>query len=453
MINKIIKSTILLFCISSIILNADKVDLKNELIKTSLINKLKLNIYNTYIKECVVSNYAKLAAGENYLNLIGLVKFNDGLGRIPLGMIDCLKNDIKINVINTQSVSFDDEEVASDVLSIVKNSNNKTSKIVFVTEIITTQNQVLKLKDQDNIKIMYSMFETTKIPSAWVDLINNNFDIAGVPDEFLVEIYKNSGIKIPIFVLPLGVYLKDFEVKKKLKINKIFSFGCLSRFQDRKNQALLIEAFAKEFGNSPNVILRLHGRFLNQDEDLKRLINKLGIKNIKITSANLPWKKYIEYMTSLDCYVNISKGEGYSLTPREALAAAIPCILTRNTAQTVICDSGFVKSIDCNIKEIADYSDLFGMFIDVGYFYNCSLSDTRKALRDVYNNYSQYLSKAKQGSEWVKQYGWERLRKKYLSLIKPKKIVLGNKNILSDDYLMTDSRSLFEKYKKLMIGG
>jgi hypothetical protein len=37
---------------------------------------------------------------------------------------------------------------------------------------------------------------------------------------------------------------------------------------------------------------------------------------------------------------------------------------------------------------------------------------------------------------------------KYRNLVKPRSVILGNRNEITDDYLMTDSPALFNKYKQ-----
>ena len=75
-----------------------------------------------------------------------------------------------------------------------------------VKEVIDYQNfKVFDRKEQ--IFIAYSMFESTSIPRIWVKKLNQEFDMVVVPDPYLIEVYKNSGVTVPIFFVPLGVDL------------------------------------------------------------------------------------------------------------------------------------------------------------------------------------------------------------------------------------------------------
>lgn len=381
------------------------------------------------------------------LTIVGPVTHSDGIGRISVGLIDLLKDELKINCIptylNTTDLSSEVNEVASH-----HDKTPGTVSILFNGLWHMHINPPLYVNTPNSkIKIAYSMLESSRIPSEWVQILNSFFDAVVVPDSFLVDVYKNSGVTIPIFELPIGMYLDEFFQKPKLsRVGKPFIFGTTVSCDERKNFSLLIHSFAEEFGNHKDVYLKLNSR-QGDAQFYVDLIRSLGISNIIFTHNILEKGQYIDFLNSFDCFINISKGEGFSLCPREALALGIPCILTRNSAQITICDTGLVREVSSLIPEPATYSGAFGN-LPIGDFFNCTKLDVREALRDVYTNYAYYQEKAKTGPKWVSKYNWNNLKNKYLNLIKPKVIYLGNRNEINDEYLMTNSRKLYKKYKK-----
>ena len=121
-------------------------------------------------------------------------------------------------------------------------------------------------KNENEIRIAYSMYESSLIPPEWVKTLNHYFDAVAVPDKFLKNVYKNSGVTIPVFELPLGLNLNDF-LEKPLKSQRKtpFVFGNLSSAVHRKNQLKLLQSFYLAFGNSSDVKLRLNGRYCNSE--------------------------------------------------------------------------------------------------------------------------------------------------------------------------------------------
>ena len=290
------------------------------------------------------------------------------------------------------------------------------------------------------------MTEADALYPAWVDSINEHFDAVVVPDPFLVKVYKNSGVKKPVFMIPIPVYMDEFLTKPvKTKPQNIFAFGISCTLSDNKNHEMVVDAFIAEFGNTPNIVLKVHTTGLNDHGiRLKEKLKLMKIKNVLLTIAPLPWLEYVEFMSSLDCYCLVSKGEGFSLTPREAMAAGIPCIVSNNTSHMTLCNSGLVYSVPADIKETHINGDR-----KCGNNFNCRIEDVRKALRDVYYNYQYYLKKAQLAREWVKQYHGNSLKPKYLNLFKPRKILWGHHDEVTDDYLVTTDVKLCRKYLAL----
>lgn len=384
------------------------------------------------------------------LTVVGTVGHADGLARISVGVMDLLKDDLKINCIPTY---INLKDINKDIQNIISKPNKQPGTVSFFSSPLWYSNDPLLFKKvpKSKIKIAYSMLESTSIPPEWVEILNSKFDAVAVPDHFLVEVYANSGVTIPIFELPLGMYLDDFLLKpKRQRPSYPFVFGTTVSCDERKNFSLMIQSFAEEFGNVEGVVLKLNSRQGSADY-YSDLIKSLGVSNIIFTHDILNKAQYIEFIDSFDCFINIAKGEGFSLCPREALALGIPCVITNNSSQITICKSGLVRAVPSNILEPTNYWGMFGGQ-QVGYFSSCYKEDVKLALRDVYTNYPIYLNKSEAGPEWVSQYCWPNLKMKYLNLLKPKKIIHGEANEITDDYLMTNSYKLYKKYKKTFRG-
>lgn len=389
------------------------------------------------------------------VTVIGPVCFADGIGRQAIGFIDCLKDVAHINFIHTRCASdMNLTDLPDDVKNIVQRKMQGKSNIAILEDVLSNGNPSApeyyykKVPRSSKIKFAYTMFESTKIPEEWVTILNENFDAALVPDDFLVEVYKNCGVTIPIFVLPLGIYIeKLLALPLKKTTGKPFTFGFSGAFTDRKNHVMALEGFAAAFKNSSDVRLRLHGRSGNQVcKKLRERSIELGLTNVEIICKSFNEDEYIDFMQSLDCYVSFSKGEGFAIPPREALALGIPSIIAENTAHKTICQTGFVKSVP-SVKEMPAYYDHLQK--TVGNNFNCDVADVAQAMYDVYNNYEEYKEKALLGRKWVTQYLYKNLQETYLNLIKPHEIVLGDHNCVNDRGIITNSKTLYKKYKNL----
>lgn len=392
---------------------------------------------------------------------IGFMNPREGIGNVPIQIIDCLKySNLKINWISIYDKIFEHQnDIPSYVKRVAIHGKQFASRVGIYTSLLwykdpTSLREIhnyQKIPNNCSIKIAYSMLESTRIPQQWANILNKNFDAVVVPDDFLGAAYYNSGVNIPIFTIPLPLNMNELKANRYQK-KPIFTFGSTNSIIPRKNYLRLIEAFFLAFGNSKKVQLKINGSGYEQNT-LLLLTNKvksLKANNIIITTNRLDKKNYIAFLKQLDCFVSLSMGEGFAITPREALALGIPVILTNNSAHKTICNTGLVKSIASEIH-VPYTSSLFNNhMLKTGYVFDCSKYDAANALKEVFNNFDAYLSKSNKASQWVDEYSPQRLCAKYVNLIKPKKIILANQNIVTDDYLMTNSKVLYNKYKNFI---
>ncbi len=387
------------------------------------------------------------------LTIVGKVKYRDGIGRIAIGLAQIVKDQLWVNYIPCGKIDFND--LPDEIIPIVMDADETPGNVGFLTSPIQqySSHYFQSLPKSCFIKIAYSLIESTKVPSYWVTVLNEEFDAVVVADKYFRSVYEDSGVTIPIYVLPHGIYLEHLlDEPLKKSPSKPFIFGSSAAFESRKNQQLLVKAFLEEFKNEPDVLLTLQGRYRNKHY-FKSLIDEIEAskaQNIKVVVESLPEKAYVEFLNSLDCYVLLSKGEGFSITPREALALGKPCILSDNTAHRTICSSGFVYAVPSTSEIPATYAKKLFMDDQVGNQYDCSVEEVRKALRRVYQDYQKYVALALQGRKWVEMYTWNNLKHRFMNLIKPTRIVFGDENHLTDSYLMTNSRELYDKYTALI---
>lgn len=394
-------------------------------------------------------SFLKISANDYDLTLIGSIGL-ESICKLPVLWMDNLSKDLNINFIPIwQSNLTSASDVVKRINSIPFSAAGKVS--VLMENIWSHDMNPAGAVPESLIKIAYSFFEGTKLPPKWIEILNTQFDAVIVADDFWVNVYKNSGVNIPIYVLPMALDLDDLLLNQKKEANTQFTFGTSAAFWTRKNQFFLLKAFHEQFGNSDKFKLVIHGRGgeLSVLYELENYIKDNNISNVIIECKRTDSEEFKNFMKSLDCYVLISKSEGYSISPREAMALGIPCILSCNTAHITLCNSGLVRSVLCPKSEKANYGNAFGENVDCGEIFNCEIPDIRAALRDVYDNYKLYLEKAKKGKSWVERYNFSNLKQKHLNLIKPKQVIFGLENKIEDNYIMTNSVKLYNKYKSL----
>lgn len=377
---------------------------------------------------------------------------SDGLGHQSVEIMNTLKDFVRVGYRATSPSLYQDVPLA--VQKIMNTKYRRLGKVILYEDIIhpfshTFFQRRFDICNPKQLRLAYSMFESSLIPPRWVHNLNTYFDAVVVPDSYLVQTYQHSGVTIPIFVLPLGLNLKPFlEKPLKQKSHTPFVFANFGTCIERKNHLLLIRSFHQAFGNRPDVQLWINCKYSKDQlfEKLQKEVSALGVSNILLTDKCYNKAEYVENFDKIDCYVSLSEAEGFSIQPREAMSLGIPCIVSNNTAQSTICKSLLVKSVTSEIAIPAYYEQFRDIF---GCRYEVDIESATAALKEVYIHYENYLSRSQQMREWASTYDYDKLRHLYLSLIKPKKISLGSANLLKEDELITSNSSLYKKYRSL----
>jgi len=188
-------------------------------------------------------------------------------------------------------------------------------------------------------KIGYTMLETTGIPKEWVKQANQ-MDEVWVPSKFNVETFRNSGVKVPINVIPLGIDPDYFNIKiQSYKRHEKYTFLSVFEWGERKAPEILLRAFSKAFSKKDDVVLIC--KIFNKDGSINvaKEIEKLNLSSDSAEIIILHNSEIADYQMpslyrSADCFVLPTRGEGWGMPILEAMACGIPVIATNWSAQT-----------------------------------------------------------------------------------------------------------------------
>lgn len=351
------------------------------------------------------------------VTLVSHVLKRDSIGRHGVLFAEMLDGAFSINGIPTRNPNPDDIEPA---LYRKLTHNGAPCKLALFTDVLSHNNgfnPYRRMPEDAEIRVCYSMFESSAIPAEWAGIINKNFDGVWVPDKWLVDVYKNSGVKKPVNVLPLACDLENFlKQPLKQKANEVFSFGVSSGIWMRKNIVGVVEAFQRAFPSQhEKVQLRIHSRygFPPEVRKIQQAIN--SDSRIDVFIQPLSDKDYVSFMSSLDAYVLLSMGEGFSVTPREAMALGLPVILSDNTAHRAICESGLVYAVP-TMMEIRGYYEAFGK--THGSFFAPDAAIAAQQMREIFENRNELYNDAQQRRAWAEQYDTANLKATYIAAVK-----------------------------------
>lgn len=209
---------------------------------------------------------------------------------------------------------------------------------------LTPQNY-RKYITENTYNIGYCAWETDKLPDKWVPKINDLNEV-WVPCEHNKTAFENSGIKIPVFVMPHPFnpeFIEKDDIQASLLSNKRddeFMFYSIFQWHERKHPLALLKAYLTEFDPKDKTCLVLKTYLANPSNHLEVQKIKSLIKEIKAKLYMSEFPKVLLVSTLLsrgqiqalhdigDCFVSLHRCEGFGLPIAEAMLAENPVITT-----------------------------------------------------------------------------------------------------------------------------
>lgn len=271
------------------------------------------------------------------------------------------------------------------------------------------------LRLEAHYRILYTMFESTKIPDDWKPYLDAADKIL-VPSKFCQEAFKKAGVETE--VVPLGYDDEVFKYKQRVdkrKDRKDFVFLHYNAFNVRKGFMEVFNAFVKEFAKDEPVKLVLKTT-LNQSP---LPITKSQYPNIEIIYGKSTEQQLLDIIYNSDCFVFPSRGEGFGMTPLECMATGIPAIVpnAHGIAEYFNAECMYEAKVGSTCPAI--YSRYKGQ--DVGEMVVCDEKELRKTMRYIYEHQDEAREKGKLAAEYVKQWTFkqtaQRLKEIYEGVI------------------------------------
>ncbi|HOK41632.1 MAG TPA: glycosyltransferase family 4 protein [bacterium] len=267
-------------------------------------------------------------------------------------------------------------------------------------------------------RLGYTIFETELLPEDWVNQLKQ-LDLVFVPSNWAKRILTEK-YKIKTEIINCGVNINIFHPVPFQKQSNVFKFASIGKWEERKNQKLLVQAFCEEFKPTENV--QLYGLwnnpFTNVDiyKEVKSLITNGHIlfsqenQNATIFLCKpLPSSYAIaSFIQQMDAFIFPFRAEGWCLPLLEAMACGKICIATYYSAATE-----FINENNCYLlhpkKFIPAYDGIYFKG-DLGNWADIDKEELKYLLRTVYEDRLKMNFQISQNAiATAKKYRWENI--------------------------------------------
>jgi glycosyltransferase involved in cell wall biosynthesis len=258
-----------------------------------------------------------------------------------------------------------------------------------------------------------TMYEAHRCPDVWTKRLNSLKLPIIAPSQFVADMFKNSGVTVPIKVLTLGIgeeiYYKKLRVFPK---DRPFRFLTIGKMEPRKNIECLVRCFKEAFPHDEKVelIIKTRERFLPSSVRVAAQKDQ-RIKIIEKTISEGDLRNLYYYC---DAFVYPSRGEGFAFPPRNAIATGMPTLVTDWSALSEI--PGAIKVATDDMSSMPSCGFSYGQEKEL-FMANVDELDLVFQMQDLALDKECYEKKAKETYETT-QDSWKTCAKNLIEMVR-----------------------------------
>jgi glycosyltransferase involved in cell wall biosynthesis len=236
----------------------------------------------------------------------------------------------------------------------------------------------------------FTMHESMHVPDGWAAHINTKSQWMIVPSPWLIEPFREAGVKLPIDVVPGGIEPDECPVLPSVS-GRPFTIGCLGDRGGRKGHNLVWSAFYKAFD------------FKNKDVQLLIKCRPGSLPRLDFSYSSDSrlriWKADVESVADvfaqMDAFFFPTHCEGFGMPPREAAACGIPTVVTRWSGTADDCDKWATPLEQFSLVE-SGMEDCGGLWAQP------DLDEIVWRMRDMVEHQDEYKARALKAAQWMR---------------------------------------------------
>ena len=308
---------------------------------------------------------------SKHLNLVGVNLPHVGYGKMVTGLRDALAT--KVNLV-------DDAE-----------------RVVFAL-----RPNLIKGWMQGQKPALLTMWETNWLPPEFSEYLHY-FDTVVVPSLHNWELF--SQFHDNVRVIPLGVD-RGVWCPKERPDNKKFKILCGGSEWYRKGLDVVLKVFLKMNLPDAELHIKIVPPYLSAPDNL-------NYPNVVVHNQWMTVEAEADLVRSADCFISVSRGEGFGLMPLQAISAGVPTILSDAHGHREFSDLAThripTRSVPTND----------GVWQNMGDWDEPEFDAIFGAIQDLYDNRDRYRQQAETHAGEVCAFNWDTAADQLLQAVKP----------------------------------
>jgi glycosyltransferase involved in cell wall biosynthesis len=250
------------------------------------------------------------------------------------------------------------------------------------------------LKGHGKRQTPWFFYELSTLPPDIVTDLNAK-DHIYLTSSFVLEVFKDQGVKVPMSVLGHGYDPGVYRFRQRSK-DGIFTFLAVAEHTPRKNLPALIRCFQAAFAATDKVrlVLKLG---LHGEGDLAQFIERPEQVQLRAECFDEETELADLYYDA-NCFVLPTRAEGFGMPMLEAMATGLPVITTNYGGHLDFCSEQNAYLIE-NSGLVESDPECFP-YIE-SYWADPSEEHLIHLLREVYENYDLALEKGRRGADLI----------------------------------------------------
>jgi glycosyltransferase involved in cell wall biosynthesis len=231
----------------------------------------------------------------------------------------------------------------------------------------------------DRPRVAFTAWETDRLPAGWVSILNR-YDAVFVPSRFSQEVCTESGVATSISVIPHPARRVVASDAAAPADRRPFTFYVIASWTTRKAIVDTVEAYLQAFDVDDEVRLVVHTGRVDQIAAARAtadaadrastsptwlalarmLAGRRRLPEIILSTEVLPEAGIEALHRTGDCFVSLSRGEGFGLGAFDAAAFGNPSVITGWGGWLDYLPDGYPYAVDYDlVPAIVDLPDAY----------------------------------------------------------------------------------------------